>query len=341
MTLWPWGLVIIFIFIGGLVFLEKRLRSLIEEKEKDNLLLEWLKTQQESWQRSQETINQTLRQTNQNIQQVLQQNTQTINQQLDNAARYISRLAREVGQMSEIGRSMKELQEFLKSPKLRGNIGEEVLKDLIGQILPKNSFHLQYQFKSGEKVDAALKTDAGILPIDSKFPIENFHRMIKAQDEKTKNYYRRQFLNDVKKHIRHISQKYILPEEGTVDFALMYLPSETIFYEVVNTPELMEYARSARVYIVSPSTLYAHLRMILLSFEGKKIQARTRTIFRLLRAIQQDFQKTEEELSVLGRHLNNASTKMNDVLRRFGLLGQKISSATQLPQLEERNQLED
>src|SRR5690606_10387937 len=156
---------------------------------------------------------------------------------------------KEVGQMSEIGRSMKELQEFLKSPKLRGNIGEEILNDLISQLFPKNSFHLQYTFKSGEKVDAAIRTDAGILPIDSKFPMENFTKMIKADSDTEKKSYEKEFLRDVKKHIDSIAKKYILPEEGTMDFALMYVPSETVFYDLCNQMESMNYARSKRVYI--------------------------------------------------------------------------------------------
>jgi len=313
------GLVIIF------YLLEKRLKSL----KPDETIVEWLKSQQTNLQKS-----------NQNIQQVLQQNTQALNQRLDKAAGYISDVAREVGQMSEIGRSMKELQDFLKSPKLRGNIGEEVLKDLIGQMFPKNSFHLQYQFKSGEKVDAALKTETGILPIDSKFPMDNFRKIIEAKTELEKRHSKRAFVTDVRKHIKTIGQKYILPEEGTVDFALMYVPSESVFYEVVNSPELIEYARSSRVYIVSPSTLYAHLQMILLSFEGKRIEVRSKAVFRLLRGIQQDYQKTEDDLSVLGKHLNNAAVKMGEVFQRFSLLGQKITNATQLPQPEERKEIE-
>jgi DNA recombination protein RmuC len=328
------------VILGGLIFyLERRLRSLAEQTKPDETIIEWLKTQQEEWQKSNRFINQTLQQTNQNIQNVLQQSTQTLNQRLDNAAKYISQVAREVGQMSEIGRSMRELQEFLKSPKLRGNIGEEVLKDLIGQMFPKSSFHFQYQFKSGEKVDAALKTEAGILPIDSKFPMENFRKMTSSKEKAIGERYKKQFINDVRKHIRTIAKKYILPEEGTVDFALMYVPSESVFYEVVNTPELIEYARSTRVYIVSPSTLYAHLQMILLSFEGRRLEARTRQVFRLLRAIQQDYQKTEEGLSVLGRHISNASAKMSEVFQRFTLLGQKITSATQLPKPEEEKMI--
>ena len=307
------------LIISGLaivVFLiNKKLSENVLIGKEDETLREWARTSQEQLQKS-----------NQNINQTLQQNTQAISERLDRAARVIGSLQKEAGQFSEIGRSMRDLQEFLKSPKLRGNIGEEVLKDLIGQMFPKNAVHLQYSFKSGEKVDAALKTDAGLLPIDSKFPMENFQRLIKAETEATKKSARSAFIADVKKHIKTISRKYILPEEGTMDFALMYIPSEAVFYEVANIPNLVDFARSQRVYPVSPTTLYVHLQTILLSFEGKKIEARSREVFRLLRAIRKDYEKTEGSLSVLGRHLQNAYNQMQNVISGFTLLGQKLSS---------------
>ena len=298
------------------VFLINRKLSQITEKSKpDETLVEWLRANQDLLQKS-----------NKNITDTLQKNTEAISTRLDRAARVIGDLQKEAGQFSEIGRSMRDLQEFLKSPKLRGNIGEEVLKDLISQMFPKSSFHLQYSFKSGEKVDAALRTDAGLLPIDSKFPMENFQRIVKAETEAERKKARTAFVSDVKKHIKVISQKYILPEEGTMDFALMYIPSEAVFYEVANIPDLTDFARSYRVYPVSPSTLYAHLQTILLSFEGKKIEARSREVFRLLRAIKKDYEKTESSLSVLGKHLQNAYNQMSNVLSGFTLLGQKLSS---------------
>lgn len=232
--------------------------------------------------------------------------------------------------MSEIGRNMRELQDFLKSPKLRGNIGEQVLKDLISQMFPKNSFHLQYEFKSGEKVDAAIKTDAGILPIDSKFPMENYQKMVKASDKKEKDMFEKEFVKDIKKHIDAISKKYILPSEGTMDFALMYIPSESVYYEVVNQTDVLDYARKARVYMVSPSTLYAHLQTILLSFEGRKIESRSKELFALLRSIQIDYGKIEENMSVLGKHINNAYSQFGNVLSGFSTLGQKLNSTKTL-----------
>jgi len=260
----------------------------------------------------------------------LQKNTQSVNERLDNAARVISQVQRNLGEMSEIGKGIRTLQDFLQSPKLRGGLGEEVLKEMIGQTFPKNAFHLQYPFKSGVKVDAVLKTEAGLLCIDSKFPMENFNLMLKGETEAERSSAKKQFTQDVKKHVEDISRKYILPEEGTMDFALMYIPSEAVYYEVVNIQELSNFARRLRVYPVSPNTLYAHLQVLLLSFEGKDLELKSKEVFRILRAIQKDYGKVEDNLSTLQKHLNNAYNMMSNVFSSFTQLGQKISSTQNL-----------
>ena len=256
----------------------------------------------------------------------LSENTRNLNDRLDNASRIISQVQKNLGEMSEVGKGIRTLQEFLQSPKLRGGLGEEVLKDMIGQTFPKNAFHLQYSFKSGVKVDAVLKTEAGLLCIDSKFPMENFNLMLKGETEIERTRAKRDFSGDVKKHICDIAKKYILPEEGTMDFALMYIPSESVYYEIANTPEITKYARNQRVYPVSPNTLYAHLQVLLLSFEGKDLESKSREVFKLLRAIQKDYSKVEENMSTLQKHLNNAYNMMSNVFTSFNQLGQKLTS---------------
>ena len=254
----------------------------------------------------------------------------SLDTRLDSATQLMGQIKQDAGRFAELSLSMKNLQDYLKSPKLRGNIGEQVLKDLISQMFPKNSFFLQYSFKSGNKVDAAIKTDAGILPIDSKFPAENFQKMMAAENETEKEQWRKEFIRDVKKHISDISQKYILPEEGTMDFALMYVPSEPVYYEVVNEMELTDYARKNRVYPVSPNTLYANLQVILLSFQGKDIEQKSRQLFALLRGIQKDYSKLGENLSVLNKHITNAYNQMSNVGTEYTLMGQKLSSTQNL-----------
>ncbi|WKZ25316.1 MAG: DNA recombination protein RmuC [bacterium] len=258
--------------------------------------------------------------------QRLEKQSDSFNQRLDNATRVIAGVQRNIGEFSEIGRGMKELQQFLSSPKLRGNIGEQVLKELLKQFLPQASFLLQHTFKSGEKVDAAIKTSSGIIPVDSKFPMESFRRMSGDGDESTKKLAEKDFERDVRKHIDDISKKYILVDEGTLDYALMYIPSESVYYEVVNNQNLFDYAGEKRILPVSPTTFYAYIKAILMSFEGQKIEKQAKEILSSLRAIKKDYGKVEENLGVLQKHLVNATNMMSNVYSAFTNLGNKIEN---------------
>ncbi len=260
----------------------------------------------------------------------LLENTRDITTRLERASLVIAELKKETGAFSEIGRSMKDLQDYLKSPKLRGNIGEMVLTDLISQIFPKSSYLLQYSFKSGDKVDVIVKTDAGLLPIDSKFPLENFQKMVGETNPENAAAYKRLFTKDVRLHIKAISSKYLLPSEGTLDFALMYIPSESIYYEIVMQDELMDFARNSRVYPVSPSTLYAALQTILLSFEGRRVEAKAKEVFALLRGIQKEYEKAVGTFETLGTHVTNAYNKYSEVHTGLNTLGQKLQETRNL-----------
>src|SRR4030066_1554186 len=235
--------IILVVLIAGLVIIgfliNKKLSDITEKQKPSDELLEIIKTLQTGSRDDRKALLDSL-----------QKNTQRLNGRLDNAGRVISQVQRNLGEMSEVGKGIRTLQEFLQSPKLRGGLGEEVLKEMIGQTFPKNAFHLQYSFKSGAKVDAVLKTEAGLLCIDSKFPMENFKKMVvegdggKAGSSQGHGQARKDFISDVKKHIDDIAKKYILPEEGTMDFALMYFPSESVYYEVVNITELISFSEA-------------------------------------------------------------------------------------------------
>jgi DNA recombination protein RmuC len=307
---------LIFIFIFGFfslglflgLFLYFFLKRLEEKTKISEELIEWLKN------------------TTQLTDQKLSQQMTAFNQRLDKAAFVISQLQKNVGELSEIGRGIKELQQFLSSPKIRGNLGEQILKDFLKQYFPKESFKLQYQFKNGEKVDAVIFTSSGIIPIDAKFPLENFKKYLLSQNEEEKNNFKKEFIADVKKHIQAISKKYILPEEKTVDYALMYIPSEKIYYEVISNDEIFEYAGQKMVLPVSPLSLYAYVKAILLSLEGQKIEEKAKKIVSLLAAIKKDYQKIEEDFLVLNKHLNNAYNQSTNVGRLIQNLGQKLFS---------------
>jgi DNA recombination protein RmuC len=260
----------------------------------------------------------------------LHRNSENLNLRLDNAAKVISEVQKNVGELGEIGRSMRDLQSFLQSPKLRGNIGEHVLKELLGQMLPKNSFNLQYSFKNGQTVDAAIKTQAGIIPIDSKFPMENFRKMTSSKSESDQKLAGRQFVRDVKIHIDAISKKYILTDEGTIDYALMYIPSEAVYYEIVNNPKLFDYAGENRVLPVSPTTFYAYMKSILMSFEGQKVAEEAKQILASLRAIKKDYGKLETNIVLLGKHLGNATKAVESTRTTLTTLGHKLSQTARL-----------
>ncbi len=262
------------------------------------------------------------------------ESSRNMNDRLDNAARVIQGVQKELGSMSEIGRGMKDLQDFLKSPKLRGNIGEEVLKDILQQMLPAENFALQHTFRTGDRVDAILKVHEGLICVDSKFPLENFNAMIQSETAEERESSRKEFTKNVKKHIDDISKKYILPDEGTVDFALMYIPSEAIYYEVVvNNDELGKHARNKRVIPVSPNVIYSYFKAILIGLEGKKIESRAKEILSTLRSIKEDSNRFSESLRVMSKHLTNAKNSADEVNKTFEKLDNRIGSLNKIGEL--------
>jgi DNA recombination protein RmuC len=320
--------IIIIILIVGiaviLYFVKKWLDELLEKSKISEELIAWLKDMGKRMETSTQAVD-----------QKLTENMRNFNQRLDKAAYVIAQVQKNIGEFSEIGRSMKELQEFLQSPKLRGNIGEQVLRDLLSQFLPKESYVLQYSFKNGERIDAVVKSSQGLIPIDAKFPIENFRKMTREETKALREKIKRDFLQDVKKHINDISRKYILTEEGTVDYALMYIPSESVYYEIINNEEIFDFAGKKRVLPVSPMSFYAYLKAILMSFEGQKIEKRAKEILSLLQSLQKDYEKAEEALSILNRHITNAYNQIANVSRFFLSFGQKLSSTKMIEEKKE------
>jgi len=250
-----------------------------------------------------------------------------------------SQMAHELGKVQEVGRGVKEFQEFLRSPKLRGNIGEQILRDLLEQMLPQENFSLQYQFQEGQIVDAIVKTNQGIIPIDSKFPMENFRIMTK-NDPQTKEMAKKNFIRDIKKHIDDIAKKYILPSEGTVDFALMYVPSEPIYYEIsLNQPEILDYGYQKKIYFVSPNSFYYFLKIIMIGLQGARIEKGARKILNGMKAVEQEALKFEGELSILTSHIDHAKTSSERAQNRFGRLVGKIERLEELEQPNQKKKL--
>jgi len=261
----------------------------------------------------------------------LQQTHEQVSTRLDKTGELLGVVGQRIGEMSEIGRSMRDLGDLLKSPKLRGNIGELVLKDLLKQHLPQSSFSLQYPFSNGSIVDAVIRTEQGILCIDSKFPLENFQKMYSAENDHVREISRREFVRDVKKHIEVISSKYLIPDEHCLDYALMYIPSESIYYEIIcHYDELLSYAHAKQVVVVSPSMFYAYLRVILLSLEGRKVEEQARDLMRNFKGLEQEFHRFGEQYNLGLKHLYNARNAFDDASSRYQTVQSKISGVLRL-----------
>jgi len=266
-----------------------------------------------------------LNQNMQGVQQRIDSTTKSLNERLDNAARVIHGVSTELGKLQEMGRHMRELQDFLRSPKLRGNIGEQVLRDLLEQYFSREHFALQHKFRDGQIVDAILRTDRGIIPIDAKFPMENFQKFAKATTDDEKETFLHEFFKDVKKHIASIAKKYILPAEGTVDFAVMYVPSEAVYYEIIRDErDLTTFAYERKVFLVSPNSFYYFLKVLLIGMEGKKIEENIKQVQTLLQGIHQDASRFGESLGVLNTHVTNAKAAIDRVNTEYAKLSGKI-----------------
>lgn len=270
----------------------------------------------------------------------VQEATGQMGTRLDNAARVVGEVRQNLGELTkatervfDVGKDIASLQEILRAPKLRGVLGELFLGDLLSQILPPTHYALQYKFKSGEAVDAAIHLGQGIVPVDSKFPLENFRRVIASEAEDERKAAKKKFAIDVKKHIDAIASKYILPDEGTFDFALMYIPAENVYYEVILKDDafgedkgLCAYALAQRVIPVSPNSFFAYLQAIVLGLKGLRIEKNAQEMIQHLKRLQGDFQRFRDDFDVLGKHLGNTRGKYEDAAKRLERFGEKLQS---------------
>jgi len=283
------------------------------------IMMEWMKE-----------IKQGTDATREGMQKSIDQTNKAINERLDNAGRVIAALTKELGGISQVGPDIRRLTETLASPKLRGNFGEEMLENMLSQALPKNGYNIQHKFKNGEVVDAIIYVGDKILPIDSKFSMENFRLYKEAKTDEAAEGLKKTFLKDVKKRVDEIHKKYILPQENTFDFSLMYIPSEGVFSEVLDDITTLTYGREKKVYFVSPNTLYHHLQIILLSLRGQKVNEAAQQILAMIAGIKQESDKFGRNLEVLGNHIKNAGNTMGTVTNDFAKLKSTISNASSL-----------
>lgn len=338
----PLAIILLLATLGAVVFLA--LRSNQPPAPANDKAIEMIQQQMEEIRGSVTKLysdNQTIMQrVNTDLTQTLQTLDKNTNTRLDNAAKAIKEVYGKLGevhqstkQVNEVAKDIASLQEILRAPKMRGGMGELFLSDLLKQVLPPARYQLQYHFKSREAVDAVIMLKDGMVPVDSKFPLENFKKIIDAVDDGAKLSAKKQFIRDVKKHIDAIRQKYILPDEGTFDFALMYIPAENVYYEIIIKDEnlddekgIFKYAIDNKVIPVSPNSFYGYLQTILLGLRGMRVEEQAQEILQNIARLEGDFTKIVDDFSKMGTHLKNLASSYDTTEKRLGKFEDKLSS---------------
>ena len=241
------------------------------------------------------------------------------------------RLSEATSRLETMGQAVTEVQELLRVPRLRGTLGELWLGELLRQVFPAALYELQYGFKSGERVDAIIRVGDRLVPIDSKFPLEACQRMLKAEGDGAVRE-RKAFDRSLKERIDEIADKYIRPDEGTYNFALMYVPAENVYYEAVVRGEdgqggssVVSYALDRKVIPVSPNTFYAYLVAILHGLKGMEVEERAHEILDSLAGLQQQFTHFERAYELVGKHLTNSLKQYDETERQLELIQRKFN----------------
>ncbi|MDI6606433.1 MAG: DNA recombination protein RmuC [Candidatus Omnitrophota bacterium] len=275
-------------------------------------------------------VNERLNQMSQSIQEA----NRAIMQGLGDSSSIFGNVKEQLGKLEktneriyEVGKDISGLQELLRAPKFRGQMGETLLENLLSQVLPKDHYQMQYRFRSGDSVDAIIRLGERIVSIDAKFSLENFQKLLDEPQEEIKNTHRKKFIQDVKNRINEVALKYILPSENTYDFALMYIPAENVYYEIIIKEDLLSYCIGKRVIPVSPNTFYAYLQVICLGLKGLKVEENAKQILKNLTTLNIEINKFKDDFDKLGGHLNNAKTKYDDSQKRLDRFSDRLVNA--------------
>ncbi len=290
-------------------------------------------------------------QVNQQLQGItmqLQSTTGQIGNRLDKTTQIVKDVGESLGRVSEatkqlyeVGKDISSLQDLLRAPKFRGEFGEFLLESLLSQILTPEFYRLNYGFKDGTKVEAVICLGDKVVPVDAKFPLDSFKRIIESESEEEKQVWRKDFIRKVKEKIDQIS-KYIKPDEGTYDFALMYIPAENVYYETIIRDEsfggensILGFALEKRVIPVSPNSFLAYLYAIASGLKGLKIEERAHDILIRLNSLVLELNKFKEDFETLGMHLNRAKNKYEEADKQLSRFDNKLSSLNELSTQED------
>jgi DNA recombination protein RmuC len=231
-------------------------------------------------------------------------------------------------QMLARANDLARLEQALRPPKARGGFGELLLENLLRDRLPPSAYAVQHTFASGDRVDAVVRAGQ-LISVDSKFPLDNFERIVSAETDDERKLHERAFARDVKSHVDAIATKYIRPHEGTYDFAFMYVPVETVYYELAcgGSSALVDYAHSRRVFFVSPTTFTAYLQVIALGLRGMQIEEHAQEVMGYVAELGSDFARFKEDFDLVGTHLGRAQSKFADADKRLDKFEVKLERA--------------
>ena len=248
--------------------------------------------------------------------------------ELKNTREQINQIQRQLGEVQQAGKQMfqtaQTLESILGGTKSRGSLGEVTLERLLEDSLPSSQYSTQYRFPSGEAADAVIfLRDKKMMAVDSKFPLDAYRRIGAEGDDA-----RKAFVSSIKGHADSIARKYIVPDEGTLDLALMFVPSETVYYELLMSVDskgqaVDAYCRSRNIIAVSPNTLYAHLCVIGMGLRGMQIEENAKRLSENLSGMRKQFDTFGEYFEKIGTHLKNAQQSYTEADKRFD----KASSA--------------
>ncbi len=299
----------------------------------------------------QKNVREEMRQLQEQVARAMAESNRSVGERLDSATKVIGDVRQRLGQMDEaskrifeVGRDIAMLQQTLQAPKLRGGMGEYMLADLLTQVLPQQSVTIQHKFNGGETVDAVIRLSLGLVAIDAKFPLENFKRLQADGAGEERRAAGKQFIRDVKKHIDTIAAKYIRTDEGTLDFAMMYVPAENVYYEMIIKNEwseaepLFQYALERRVIPVSPNSFYAYLQTILLGLRGMRVEENAREIIDHLARLRKELDLFMEEFRVMGKHLDAAAKRYAEADKRLGRVESKMALMREAPGAGEQDE---
>lgn len=247
-------------------------------------------------------------------------------------------------QQEEVQKIGQKLQDLLQPPKLRGSFGEVILEELLDKVLPKGIWERQFPIDNQEKVDAVIKFKDIIIPIDAKFPRDDYFRYLNEQNEKEKSTCWKKFENAVMNQIKSIKDKYIKPEKGTSDFAIMFIPSETIYYETIaeknylgENSKIFEYAQENRVIPVGPNTFYIFLQVIAIGIRNIEIMKSAKKLQENLSLLQKYFSEFYSNYEKIGDNLKKAVESYNLGDRNIQKYKSQLDNIIELEELNEIN----